>query len=214
MIEESNMLGLFPVPILYDYESGYEFTSEELNYINSYKVHRPNSNFNTNQFSVGSHVLDHGSMVNMKSFLQKYLDRYTKDFLKIKQDFYITHTWFTKNNFGEFHQPHSHPNSIISGLLYVSAGPDMGNITFHRHPSINTLTNSFAFTYDYSELNKHNSDSWWLEVKTGTVILFPSSLDHSVEENKTNNTRICIGFNSFVRGSFGYQYDYTDITLK
>jgi ectoine hydroxylase-related dioxygenase (phytanoyl-CoA dioxygenase family) len=51
-------------------------------------------------------------------------------------------------------------------------------------------------------------------VKTGTVILFPSSLDHSVAENKTNNTRICIGFNSFVRGSFGQQGDYTDLILK
>lgn len=212
MIEKSNMLGLFPVPILYDYESGYEFTSDELNYIHSHKIHKPNSN--ANHFSIGSHVLDHYCMANMKSFLQKYLDRYTKDILKIKQEFYITHTWFTKNNFGEFHLPHNHPNSIISGLLYVSAGPDMGNITFHRHPSINTLTNSFAFTYDYSELNEHNSNSWWLEVKTGTVILFPSSLDHSVTENKTNKTRICIGFNSFVRGSFGHQSDYTDITLK
>ena len=44
-----------------------------------------------------------------------------------------------------------------------------------------------------------NSESWWFPVKTGDVILFPSSLIHMVETKQGTNTRISLAFNVFIK---------------
>lgn len=208
-----NIVNLFSVPILYEFESKYKASSREIEYITNYDT----TNRIGNEISSGSHVLEHEDMKNLKSFLQQSLDKYTKDIIRIKQDFYITQTWFTKNKANAFHGKHSHPNSIVSGVFYLNASPEMGIIEFHNNSyglGSNALTRQFPFVYDYFDWNEFNSNTCRFEVKTGTLLIFPSWLEHSVTENKTNNTRICIGFNSFVRGNLGHAENLTDITLK
>lgn len=208
MLEKSNIVGLYPVPIIYDYDSGYHPNEDEIDYLFSCATRKPGMN----QISNSSHVLEHESMKNMKSFLQKYLDRYSKEIMNIEQNFYITQTWFTRNQPGESHGRHEHHNSIISGVFYVNADKNMGKITFHN--TSNSIEKYFPFTYNYFDYNLFNSKNWWFEVKTGTIIVFPSWLEHSVSENQTNETRLCVGFNSFVRGKIGSQEHYDDIILK
>jgi ectoine hydroxylase-related dioxygenase (phytanoyl-CoA dioxygenase family) len=47
------------------------------------------------------------------------------------------------------------------------------------------------------------SDSYALKLNEGTIVLFPSHLNHSVEENLSNQNRYSIAFNFFVKGKFG-----------
>jgi predicted 2-oxoglutarate/Fe(II)-dependent dioxygenase YbiX len=63
------------------------------------------------------------------------------------------------------------------------------------------------------EYNIYNSKSWWLPVKTGQLILFPSSTTHSVEVKKGNNTRVSLAFNVFIKGTLGDNKDLTELFL-
>mgnify|MGYP003150075757 CR=1 FL=1 len=51
--------------------------------------------------------------------------------------------------------------------------------------------------------NAFNSAFWWFAVKTGQIMLFPSSLNHSVEAKQGNNTRVSLSFNVFIKGNIG-----------
>ena len=48
-----------------------------------------------------------------------------------------------------------------------------------------------------------NAESVSFEVNKGDVLLFPSTLSHSVDENFSNDTRYSLAFNAFVKGQFG-----------
>ncbi len=61
--------------------------------------------------------------------------------------------------------------------------------------------------------NLFNSESWWFEVATGDLMLFPSSLTHMVETVKSDKTRISISFNTFPKGYVGEDLDLTGLHL-
>jgi predicted 2-oxoglutarate/Fe(II)-dependent dioxygenase YbiX len=60
----------------------------------------------------------------------------------------------------------------------------------------------------------YNSDSWWVPVETGNLVLFPSSTSHMVEDVVADKTRISIAFNTFVRGDLGDGVELTSLSLK
>ena len=63
---------------------------------------------------------------------------------------------------------------------------------FYNNPYINYGCKYFK--YKINNYNEINSLSWNVEPKEGTLIMFPSYLEHSVEENKSNEKRISMAF--------------------
>ena len=61
--------------------------------------------------------------------------------------------------------------------------------------------------------NLYNSESWWFEVGTGDLMLFPSSLTHMVETVKDDD-RISLSFNTFPVGYVGEEESLTALHLK
>ena len=59
------------------------------------------------------------------------------------------------------------------------------------------------FGFSVEEYNALNAGIRSVENKSNTLILFPSGMDHYVETNESNKTRISIGFNTFVSGLIG-----------
>ena len=51
--------------------------------------------------------------------------------------------------------------------------------------------------------NNFNSDVAHFFVKTGDLIIFPSSTEHKVPIRNNESTRISLAFNTFLRGEFG-----------
>lgn len=62
--------------------------------------------------------------------------------------------------------------------------------------------------------NVWNSESWWFEAGTGTLILFPSSLTHMVQAVEGEQTRISLSFNTFPVGLVGEEIDLTGLKLE
>ena len=95
-----------------------------------------------------------------------------------------------------FNRPHIHPNSLFSGVYWVKAPQNSGNLmVYDPRPGIQMAMPSRKEGKLPSEL--------WREVhyepKAGTCIMFPSWLWHEVKPNESNDTRISVSFNFLQR---------------
>lgn len=117
-----------------------------------------------------------------------------KEPYKIKEsaNFYISEMWLNINKPTNYNILHHHGDSFLSGVYYVSVPPDAGKLWF-RHPSVAKTVINWNEYFD--GLNEHNSNSWYVEPKAGDLIIFPSWLEHEVDQNNSNEERISIAFN-------------------
>ena len=166
-----------------------------------------NSNSNNTYIFNGKHK-------KLKQFCEQHLKQYVKKVINpIEElDFYITQSWLNITKPGEYHHTHSHMNSIISGVFYISVEED-DKITF-SDPNAKTKEAPIRFD-EPKEFNIWNSGTWFIPVNNNAIILFPSWLEHQVDVNeKATTDRISISFNTFVRGALGNQKGLTELILK
>ena len=109
---------------------------------------------------------------------------------KQKQIAKINNMWAIINTGGSANLRHQHGNSTISGAYYVRAPENSGDIIFYdpRPAPIYSHPNAVS-------PNSLNAQINGISPKEGALVLFPSYLDHSVNENKSNEERIVISFN-------------------
>ena len=120
---------------------------------------------------------------------------------------YITQSWINYTDTTEFHPSHSHPNSYVSGIFYIDAKAGIDNIKFYK-------SGYHQIKPQVSKYNIFNSESWHFPVKTGDVLLFPSSLQHGVDSKKGADTRTSLSFNVFFKGTVGSTFSLTELVLK
>jgi len=191
------ILNLFPTPVYFERETGYEFTQNEIDILDSIPMFEDNGK----SLSTDVNILETYKLYRIRNFCQKHLDLYLKHNCKVEQEFYIHRSWLTKKEISQNHQLHDHPNSIVSGIFYLHAPPDSGTLEFVNHEN-NFLNKRFDFTYDFTEFNHLNSTSCHLDVCNTSMVIFPSWLRHSVANNRGNQSRVCIAFNAFVKDYF------------
>ena len=109
---------------------------------------------------------------------------------KQKQSININNMWAIINTGGSANLRHQHGNSTISGAYYVRAPKNSGDIVFYDpRPAP-------VYTYPKAKNpNLLNAQVNGISPKEGALVLFPSYLDHSVNENLSNEERIVISFN-------------------
>ena len=122
------------------------------------------------------------------------------EFLKYSYThFEITDCWANVNRRGESHSLHSHPNNFLSGVYYVRAPENCGNIVFSDpRPQASVLIPHVT------ERNPYNSFKHSIKPKEGRLLMFHSWFQHLVEANQSEEERISISFNVLLRGRIGY----------
>jgi uncharacterized protein (TIGR02466 family) len=182
-----------------------KFTKEELAFVEKHSKPEMLVKNMGNVTSANNYILNEPELVNLKKLLTEHINDYITNIYKpkYKAEGYITQSWLNYTKKGEFHHVHEHPNSFISGVLYINALNDVDKITFHRnHNQLKIATDAY---------NTYNSDTWWLGIKTYDIIMFPSNLTHSVETVVSDETRISLAFNSFIKGVFGEKLELTEL---
>lgn len=206
LLPEPNIHGLFPTPMLFA-RLGREFTAEEKKYFD--ECAKETTRNTGNLTSANRYVLDAPEMKNIKESMQFYLNYYMEKIYSPKHpvEAYFTQTWLNYTKTGEYHHKHAHPNSWISGCLYVNADPDKDRITFYndKYHRISLPTDNY---------NPFNSESWWFSIGTGDIVLFPSYLTHMVEQTISTDTRVSIAVNSFLKGYIGDEHSLTGLHLQ
>ena len=102
----------------------------------------------------------------------------------------ITGCWATVLGKGAVHRAHSHPNNFLSGVYYVRTHPGADTISFH-----DPRNQTGIIKPPVVELTGENTDLVVVSVKNGTLLIFPSYLQHSVDTNRSEEERISISFN-------------------
>ena len=151
----------------------------------------------------------------LKEFCEGHIKTYVKEVHNPKKDnnvnFYITQSWLNITKPGEWHHQHWHSNSIISGVYYV-ATVENDEILFYDSNAIKK--DRMELDIAEEDRNIWNSKAWYIPVEKNVLVLFPSWLEHSVEENKKQTTdRISISFNTFTKGRFGSNEQSNELIL-
>ena len=111
-----------------------------------------------------------------------------------KQNLYL-YAWININGPGNFNVPHIHPGCDVSGVFWVKCPKNSGDIEFtnpHEFIYNKLLTRGYKDEFkEQTNFKRH----YRIRPQEGTMLLFPSSLEHSVDENESTEDRISISFN-------------------
>jgi uncharacterized protein (TIGR02466 family) len=100
--------------------------------------------------------------------------------------------WSIINNKHDYNSSHSHTNALWSGVYYVKADKDSGNLNLYD-PRLQAHT-----THHYTNGEKlHDINYTRMEFAptTGKCLIFPGWLIHDVSPSKSDNDRVIISFN-------------------
>jgi uncharacterized protein (TIGR02466 family) len=202
---EATINGIFPTPI-YISKIDRKLTPLELKFVDKNK-----KDFHKNEGNIASrnnYILNEKQFINIKKELvlkvQDYFDKVISPANNITP--YITQSWLNYTEKNQYHHKHEHPNSLVSGVFYINC--------HEEHDKIKFFNDTYkTIKLEIKDWNIWNSESWWFSVKTGDVILFPSSLTHMVETKQGDNTRISLAFNVFIKGTFGDNKQLTELIL-
>jgi len=194
---------LFPQPVGM-YELDRDLTAKELSFIKKQET-RSNTG---NATSVDNNLLRHKELTKLRDFIETSVADYFKAVHnpKHKVDLRITQSWANYTEPGQWHHKHAHPNSFVSGVFYPQANRETDKIYFYR-------SGFQQIKFPPEQWNVWNSESWWLAVGTGDLLIFPSGLEHMVETVQGDQTRISLSFNTFPVGNIGEEVSLTGLQI-
>jgi len=194
---------LFPTAVV-KFELGRNFSNDEMTFISNQSTYKNKGNTTSNN----RYVLRQEEMNSLNTFVEKSVSEYLYAICSAKNEVQlrITQSWLNYCKPGEWHHKHKHPNSLISGVLYIKASKERDKIYFYRD-------DFQQIKLPVENWNLYNSESWWLEVNTGDLLLFPSHLSHMVETVREDD-RVSLAFNTFPMGNLGDESELTALRLE
>jgi len=105
---------------------------------------------------------------------------------------FLGNMWANINPPGGSNRAHIHPNSLWSGVYYVKAPQNSGQLKIEDPRSVALMSRPKQKDVPKPDrlLREHH-----YEPKTGRLIMFPSWLNHCVDPNNSNDIRISVSFN-------------------
>lgn len=196
-IMESETWRLFPT-IVKQYKFEGLFSLDEIAFMESQEMEDDGGSFK----SRNTFLLDEEPLSRVKTFVLKCMDDYIRTVHKPENDVkpYLTQSWLNYYDPLNYHHKHFHPNSFLSGVIYFS----------------DTELRFFNNIYEPIEIkskdyNIDNSNAWNINTSYGTVLIFPSHLQHSVPI--TTSPRYTIAFNSYISGHIGTSQNLMHLSL-
>ena len=102
--------------------------------------------------------------------------------------------WFNINKKGSYNTKHVHPTSDFSGVFWLKTSMNCGNIVFESPHNFS----SFIEIQSYTDKFKNDTGctgGYFFNPIEGKMLIFPSSLEHEVQPNESDEDRISVSFN-------------------
>ena len=203
MKEKDELLHIFPSPVLI---TKYEHSIEaDFKFIEKLRYHeqKEKGNFKSDD----TYLLKHKELALIKNFIYESLNKYTQQIWMTKQKLVVTQCWTNRNPPHSKHHEHVHPNSIVSGVFYFKQSKTLPPIQFSKATQDGVKLNPEKY-------NQFNAETFLLPMVDGELVLFPSSLRHSVPLNHGNDTRYSMSFNTFCIEELGSKETLTHLNIK
>ena len=183
---------IFPVPIhIFDVNGFDEIKNELIDYA-----------YNLKEKDEGVTISNYGGWqssffaINDESdLLQCFIINCLSEFPTIKKttDMCIE-AWININKPGDYNIKHTHPTCDLSGVIWLKAPKDCGNIVFDSPVGFQTYREVNSYRDDFKKENAIFK-SYYYTPKEGRIIMFPSYLKHDVKKNISQEDRISVSFN-------------------
>jgi len=102
----------------------------------------------------------------------------------------VTNSWVNIQDVGSTLLPHTHPIASLSGALYIKIDEHSSKLNFHNPNPFATFTNNNSVGSDYMY------NTYWVEAKSGDLLIFPSWLQHSSHAVNKTPDRTVISLNA------------------
>jgi len=145
---------------------------------------------------------------NNYKLLVEIIDDHVKlymDHLKIEHELKCCGAWMNVHTGTDWAQEHYHQNAMVSGIVYLEAPNGSGPIVFHPDKHLSFMFGPFFPITDEYHMFK-------VDVKTGMILLFPSTLSHSVYKNTKNVARCSFAFDYMIKGKISTFLNETTIS--
>lgn len=115
-----------------------------------------------------------------------------------RESHYVSGLWHNVSREPYINPQHTHPNSFLSGIVYIRC-PDGSGHTVFTDP----VRERKVFLPDLFDVNQENSRTFSIKPENGLVTIFPSWLEHQVDNGTMNadDVRITTAFNYNIHGS-------------
>jgi len=144
----------------------------------------------------------HTSYTKTDSFLEKYKDIYMSNIIEFLSEIKfpeckleVLGLWYNIYKKGQWQEVHNHaanPYAYFSAVHFLKFDPEV-------HTSIIMSNSNRIFLETYSLGRKSNLNYWdlmhYVNVEEGDIIIFPSTLEHFVKPQTTNDSRVTVSFN-------------------
>ncbi len=142
--------------------------------------------------NAGTGLLSHTEMIDPREeelfvdiarIVAPELDKFGELLFGDRLDWTVKEMWMNVLELGGSQFMHSHANSFVSGIVYLSEPHPSTRTVFMR----NAGGNDFVFKHDAADeaVGQFNADRWIVpEVKPGDLVLYPSYLLHGVPPNR------------------------------
>ena len=108
---------------------------------------------------------------------------------------YVFQLWANTTPTGGWVDTHLHGNMPFTGVIYVDASSEQGNLFIDNPLDTVLMTQPIRPDAKYPMGEE-------LEVSTGDLIMFPGFIKHRVKPNNTDKNRLILGFNIGCKGHY------------
>ena len=197
------ILEVFPEPI---YQAKVGLTEQELSYFKNARLDGDYRNTYGNSTSNENFILDNPDLSALRSNINEHLNNYLRYVIGASDvSLQITQSWLNFNDYATSHHTHTHVNSIVSGVIYLT--PDPAPLVVFRRQDY------FPIRPLITNMTEYNNPMKVIEVEMGDILLFPSQMPHGVQANKNNRTRTSLAFNTFYKGKLGSTKNLTYLEI-
>tara|TARA_B110000503_G_scaffold21646_1_gene32951 strand:- start:7137 stop:7781 length:645 start_codon:yes stop_codon:yes gene_type:complete len=164
--------------------------------------------------SANSYILNDPPCLELSNYILSNVLNYGSKYLSYAYTQYkLTQSWVSQKHPGESHIVHTHANSLISGVLYYGdMDSNTPHINFHNPNTKKFL--KMRPKINHEGYNLYTTPQMPLIPTPGMLILFPSTLPHSVPENITNKVRKSLAFNVVPLEGFGAEEELTELKIN
>ena len=187
------LTNLFPLPVhIFETDEFDEFKNNLIDYAYKLKEKDPEGYTISNRNGWQSRGFD---LSDMNDLLHGTILQGLSSFSSIKNTTKMrASAWVNINSPGSYNVKHTHPNAHLSGVMWIKAPKDSGNIVFDNPNGHQTHTELNSYNQEFKDqFFVHHA--YWFPPIEGRMIIFPSHLQHAVNENKSNEDRISVSFN-------------------
>ena len=184
---------IFPIPIhQFDVNGFSEIKDELIDYAYDYKKKDPKGVSLSNR---GGWQSEGFEIINEDDVLQLFLINCLSNFPPIKESVELRgYAWININKPGDYNIKHVHPTNNLSGVLWIKCLENSGDIVFDSPNNFESFLENKSYIDDFKK-SYFIDDSYHCYPTEGRMIVFPSHLQHHVQENKSNEDRISVSFN-------------------